>query len=118
MDRVQKNRYIILLAKLNRFVFPLLAAGIPALMWFLRGGNLNLTLGISMMIFGGYNLYGFGRFRHIYCAWQMVKREPLTPDHIEWDRVPKSDGVWVPMFFVGIGIVNLILAWLCYDIWI
>ena len=65
----------------------------------------------SEFIFLGLYLYvGYrARWRHIYCFYQDVNREAMTPDHCAWDTLEKKDVVGLPIVLILLGIIVIII---------
>ena len=108
-----KKKKIIFLANCNRFVFPLAAFLIPALLTRFSGrgmGIMLLYLGISLVIFSAYNIIGaLLKWKHIYCALQSMTRKKMTPDNIEWYEFGFADKYGAPLIFTALYIAMLIL---------
>ena len=80
------------LAIINRYVFPVVAVFGPVLLAKLLKWDLLIPLGIGCYVFGAYQLLGYkSRWDHIYCSIQLFKRQRMTPNEINWDRISKFD---------------------------
>ena len=99
------------LALLNRYVFPVAAVLAPALIcWFLKI-DLLIPMGIGCYVFGAYQLIGYKRrWDHIYCSIQIFKKQPMTPENIQWDRISKFDATALPIAFVILGTFALLFG--------
>lgn len=105
MTKVEK------LALLNRYVFPVAAVLGPALVCWLMKVNVLIPMGIGCYVFGTYQLIGYkNRWDHIYCSIQLFRKEPMTPENIQWDRVRKLDATALPIAFVLLGTFALLFG--------
>ena len=105
MTRVEK------LAILNRYVFPVVAVFGPVLLAKLLKWDLLIPLGIGCYVFGAYQLLGYkSRWDHIYCSIQLFKRQRMTPNEINWDRISKFDATALPIAFVILGTFALLFG--------
>lgn len=51
-----------------------------------------LLYGCAFLAYGLYDIIGYKcKWRHIYCSYQNANRRKMTPNHIHWDEVKKSD---------------------------
>ena len=99
------------LAILNRYVFPVVAVFGPVLLAKLLKWNLLIPLGIGCYVFGAYQLLGYkSRWDHIYCSIQLFKRQRMTPNEINWDRISKFDATALPIAFVILGTFALLFG--------
>ena len=99
------------LAILNRYVFPVVAVFCPVLLAKLLKWDLLIPLGIGCYVFGAYQLLGYkSRWDHIYCSIQLFKRQRMTPNEINWDRISKFDATALPIAFVILGTFALLFG--------
>ena len=99
------------LAILNRYVFPVVAVFGPVLLAKLLKWDLLIPLGIGCYVFGAYQLLGYkSRWDHIYCSIQLFKRQRMTPNEINWDRISKFDATALPIAFVILGTFALLFS--------
>ena len=99
------------LAILNRYVFPVVAVFGPVLLAKLLKWDLLIPLGIGCYVFGAYQLLGYkSRWDHIYCSIQLFKRQRMTPNEINWDRISKIDATALPIAFVILGTFALLFG--------
>ena len=99
------------LAILNRYVFPVVAVFGPVLLAKLLRWDLLIPLGIGCYVFGAYQLLGYkSRWDHIYCSIQLFKRQRMTPNEINWDRISKFDATALPIAFVILGTFALLFG--------
>lgn len=98
---------IILLAYLHRYVFPLVMFIVPAFLLGLLGMGLGLiSIGLLEMI--GYHC----RWKHVYCAWQDAKHEPMTPGDIRWHRISKWERYGDPAILIVLGLIAVIFQFI------
>ena len=99
------------LAILNRYVFPVVAVFGPVLLAKMLKWDLLIPLGIGCYVFGAYQLLGYkSRWDHIYCSIQLFKRQRMTPNEINWDRISKFDATALPIAFVILGTFALLFG--------
>lgn len=105
MTKVEK------LAVINRYVFPVVAVFGPVLLARLLNWDLLIALGVGCYVFGAYQLIGYrSRWDHIYCSIQLFKRQRMTPENIQWDRISKFDATALPIAFVILGTFALLFG--------
>ena len=105
MTKVEK------LALLNRYVFPIVAIIGPMLLAWLLKWDVLIPLGIGCYVFGAYQLIGYkNRWDHIYCSIQLFKKQRMTPENIQWDRVRAFDATALPIAFVILGTFALLFG--------
>ena len=110
VNRVKRRSQIIFLAYVHRYLCPVLVIVLPVL---LGGPYTLLIMGIGCLIFALYSLIGYRlRWKHIYCSYQKVNRQKMTPDNVSWGRIKKSDAYGTPAMFAVMGV----LAIVCYFI--
>lgn len=106
-NKSSSNFLIILLAYANRYVYPV------AIIWLaIVSGKeiMPLVMGIGMIVYGIYNLFGYiFRWIHFYCSYQNICHRKMTPDNIDWSIVEKKDAYGVPAIFCFLGIVMIII---------
>ena len=109
INRTQRRRFgIILLAYLHRYVYPLLAVVLPLLAE--SKMNAVLYMGIAFILLALYDFLGFKlRWKHIFCSYQNAYHKKMTPDHINWNSIKKSDAYGIPLLMGGLGITMMIL---------
>lgn len=67
-----------------------------------------LRIGISFFLYALYSLIGYiFRWKHIYCSYQNACHKKMTPDHIIWGNVKKSDAYGIPIIFGILGIMMI-----------
>lgn len=104
MKHKQKNAIIKTCALLYRYVFPLAICIVPFLISKLFYENTRygfcLWFGIMSILFATYSLIGYlCKWKHIFCAFQNSSHQKMTPDHINWSKVEKSDAYGIPAIF-------------------
>lgn len=102
-----KKRHIVIctLACFHRYLFP--ACIIVFAFCFGREYAI-LRMGIGFLVFALYSLLGYIlRWKHIYCSYQNAYRQKMTPDHIVWSKVKKTDAYGSPLIFgvLGLGMI-------------
>lgn len=112
INRTQRRRFgIILLAYLHRYAYPLLAVILPLLTQ--SKMNAVLYMGIAFILLALYDFLGFKfRWIHIFCSYQNAYHKRMTPDHINWNSIKKSDAYGIPLLMVGLG-MTMIILYLC-----
>ncbi len=104
---LRQDKLVIALAWVNIFVLPILVVVVP----FLFGDTQRLALGIGCLIYAVYEWIGsICKWKHFYCSYQNMRREPMTPDHIEWDKVNKITLYIPPFIWTMAGIILCLLA--------
>lgn len=99
------------IAIVNRYVFPVVAVFGPVLLAHLLKWDLLIALGIGCYVFGAYQLVGYkNRWDHIYCSIQLFKKQRMTPENIQWDRISKFDATALPIAFVVLGTFALLFG--------
>ena len=92
----------------------ILSGGILATLGDQSNRLLLLILGVGLVVVAVHYFLGYvSEWKHIFCMYQDIAHEPMTPDRINWSSLKNSkrkrDSILVPMIFMGLGIV-LILA--------
>ena len=67
-----------------------------------------LRCGLGFVLFAMYSLIGYVlQWKHIYCSYQNANRQAMTPNHIVWSNVKKTDAYGCPVIFgvLGLGMV-------------
>lgn len=67
-----------------------------------------LRMGLGFLLFAVYSLLGYIlRWKHIYCSYQNAYRQTMTPNHIVWSKIRKTDAYGCPAIFgvLGLGMV-------------
>lgn len=57
----------------------------------------------------GYKL----KWKHIYCSHQNAHRKDMTPHHICWTHIKKSEAYGVPLIFLVMGVALFAVMMLC-----
>ena len=83
---------------------PLLAAGLLYRSGLLsRKYALFAAAGLCVLEFL-YYLAGFScRWRHMYCVWQNISHQKMTPNKIDWRKVDRKDITSIPFLFLLLG---------------
>ena len=70
-----------------------------------------LLLGIGFVVMATHYFLGYLLgWKHIYCMYQDMAHQPMTPDHINWKSVNKRDHIPVPIIFLVLGIALILYA--------
>ena len=115
MSRKQHTRpasatRIRLLAYAHRYLFPVLAVLLPVLLARSKTQAL-LGMGIGLTFYGVYTLLGYLlRWKHIYCSWQDVAHQKMTPGNIQWKNVRKTDAYGLPAVCITFGLLVAIVS--------
>lgn len=109
--RSSRDFTIILLAYAHRYVYPILIVALPMLY---GKENMLLAMGIGCILFAIYDLIGYiRRWKHIYCSFQNAYHQKMTPSHIVWSKVKKTDAYGIPAIFGFLGIAMIIIHFFC-----
>lgn len=85
----RRNTAIMIAAYTHRYIFPICAVVAP-LCW--AKTSFFLGFGASFSFLALYDIIGYQlRWKHIYCSYQNAHRQKMTPDHIIWSNIKKSD---------------------------
>ena len=99
------------LALLNRYVFPIVAILGPIAVCLLLKKDILIPLGIGCWIFSTYQLIGYKqRWDHIYCSIQLFKKQPMTPNVINWDSVTRFQATALPIAILLLGTFALLFG--------
>lgn len=115
MSRKQHTRpasatRIRLLAYAHRYAFPVLAVILPVLLARSKTQAL-LGMGIGLTFYGVYTLIGYQlRWRHIYCSWQDISHQKMTPGSIQWKNVRKADLYGLSAVCIGFGLLVVVVS--------
>ena len=115
MSRKQHTRpasatHIRLLAYAHRYAFPVLAILLPVLLARSKTQAL-LGMGIGLTFYGVYTLLGYRlRWKHIYCSWQDVAHQKMTPANIQWKNVRKVDLYGLSAVCIGFGLLVVVVS--------
>ena len=102
-----RNSRVILLAYTHRYVYPILAVALPML---LEKQYILLAMGIGFLLIALYDLVGYCcRWKHIYCSYQNAHHQKMTPNHILWSNVKKTDAFGSSAIFGFLGTVMIIM---------
>lgn len=97
---------VIFLALFHRYICPLLPFWLPIPLrtifpfW--------LSLGILWLFYALYTWIGYQRrWKHLYCSYQNAYHREMTPEHIRWNDIKKSDVYSVTILFGLFGLLAL-----------
>ena len=69
-----------------------------------------LRMGIGVLVYALYSLTGYiFRWTHISCSYQNAYHQEMTPDHIVWNKIKKTDAYGIPVIFGILGIAAIIV---------
>lgn len=106
LNRKARHRRIVALALIHRYLEPVLVVYLPLI---LGGKNMLLWMGILCILLAAHDFVGYKlQWKHIFCSYQNAYRKKMTPDHICWCQVKKSDAYGLPIVFGVIGIACLV----------
>ena len=104
--RYYRMMSIEILAFAYRYVYPILIMLSPI---FAREYSF-LVMGIECLIYAAYTVIGYQcRWKHIFCAWQLLHRQSMTPNDIRWHMIKKSDIYSLFAVFDVMGIGGIIV---------
>lgn len=107
----QRNKRIIFLAYVHRYLFPVLIV-LPPLA-FGRQYTL-LAMGIGCILFAAYTLIGYLlHWKHLFCSYQNACHKQMTPDRINWNQTKKADAYGMPVIFGVMGLAMLLCHIFC-----
>ena len=73
-----------------------------------------LIVGLCSIAASLWSLVGYKlKWRHIYCSVQNTHRKDMTPHHICWSHIKKSEAYGVPLLFLTLGVALLVVTILC-----
>ena len=110
-----ERKKIIFLAYFGNFIFPalLVLASLLSKVISKNDETILLCLSISLLLMAAYNMIGYWfRWKHIYCIYQLSKRQKLTPENIQWDEMSFGDIYGIPIVFSVVGLIGIF----CYFI--
>ncbi len=105
-----RNALVIALAYWHRYIFVVLIILVPC---FLADDEPDflLGLGIGCILYAAYSLVGYlFRWKHIYCSYQNAYHQKMTPLHIKWHKMKKTDAYGIPILFGILGIACVLVA--------
>lgn len=93
-----------------RYIVPFIMVIIPILFSSVLGGikPALVIVGICFLLYAGYLLLGyFRKWTHIFCYYQSLDRQPLTPDKVDWSKLRAGDVFIMPALhaLVGVGVL-------------
>ena len=105
LNKRAASNWIIFLAYFHRYGW--IAVVFPC--WLLT--NKAFILAIGLIAYALWSLAGYlFRWKHIYCSYQNAYKIKMTPDHVDWDRIKKSDAWGLPLVFGCLGLAMLLYA--------
>ena len=104
--RYYRTMTIEILAFAYRYVYLILIMLLPI---FAREYSL-LAMGIGLLLYAAYRVIGYRcRWKHIFCAWQLLHRQSMTPNDIRWHMIKKSDVYSLFAIETIIGVVSTMI---------
>lgn len=62
-------------------------------------------IGIGLLVYAAYLLLGyFLKWTHIFCYYQNMARQPLTPDEVDWSTLRPGDVYIIPGLYAALGV--------------
>lgn len=111
MKKDYRNTVTVLLAYAHRYLY------LPLIIFvsYLAGKDaMLLYMGIGALLFAVYSFIGFKwRWKHIFCSFQNTYHQKMTPNHIDWDSIKKTDGYGVPIIFGILGLALILCHLFC-----
>ena len=112
MSEQEQNR-IKLAAWLLRYPIPYLLI-IQGFLWALAFHSkkaMVIGMGVGIICYGLYMLIGFHlKWCHVFCWWQNVAHQKMTPDHCNWNNINRSEGYGLPFFLITFGVVITVVG--------
>ena len=112
-ERTKKR--IKLMAALIRYPIPVMII-FQGLLWgwvFRSTRAVTVSMGVGFICFGIYEIIGYRlKFRHIFCANQNMHHRKMTPEHCEWESIPKSECYGLPAIEIIIGVAIIVIGFL------
>ena len=101
----EHDKSIIALAYFHRYGF----FAVMLLCLFLP--NKLTIIGIALCVYATYTLFGYlFRWKHIYCSYQNAYHQKMTPNHINWKVIKRSDVYGVSAIFFVLGVALMIFS--------
>ena len=93
-----------------RYIIPFVMVFVPILFSSALGGikPALVIIGVLFLLYAGFLLLGyFKKWTHIFCYYQSLDRQPLTPDKVDWSKLRPGDVFIMPALhaLVGIGVL-------------
>ena len=103
---------VILLAYIHRYLFPIALGILPLLIAKIIGEDYLFELwGCAFLIYALYDIIGYKcKWRHIYCSYQNSSRQKMTPNHVHWDNVKKTDIYGMSALMGCFGVILIIVS--------
>ena len=96
---------ILWMANIHRYLYlPVLV--LVSLIW---KSNTLLCMGAGFLLFAVYTFIGFKcRWTHIYCSFQSMQKQRMTPGNVNWNTILLSTVYKMPTAFGILGLVMVI----------
>jgi hypothetical protein len=96
---------IIVLAYFHRYGF------FAVILFFLFLQSRLAVIGIALIVYATYTLFGYlFRWKHIYCSYQNMYHQKMTPNHVNWKDIQKRDVYGVSAIFFVFGVALMIVS--------
>ena len=101
---------VIALAYFHRYGWIAIMAGLI----FILPKHALLIVSLCFITTSLWSLIGYKlKWKHIYCSFQNTHRKNMTPYHICWSHIKKSEAYGVPLLFLTLGVALLGVMILC-----
>ena len=105
-----KEKRIIALAYFHRYGWIAIMTG----MIFLIPQYTLLIVGFCFIATSLWSLIGYKlKWKHIYCSHQNAHRKDMTPHHICWTHIKKSEAYGAPVISLVVGVALFVVIMLC-----
>lgn len=106
------SNVVMLLAYMHRYLFPIALGILPMLIAEVIGEDYLFELwGCAFLIYALYDIIGYKcKWRHIYCSYQNSSHQRMTPNHVHWDDVKKSDIYGMSALMGCFGVILIIVS--------
>ena len=110
--RNYNSSIVMLLAYMHRYLFPIALGIVPVLIAGIIGEDYLFVLwGCALLLHALYDIIGYKyRWRHIYCSYQNSSRQKMTPNHVHWDNVKKSDIYGMSALMGCFGVILILVS--------
>ena len=110
--RNYNSSIVLLLAYMHRYLFPIAVGILPLLIARTIGMDYLFVLwGCAFILYASYDIIVYKcRWRHIYCSYQNASRRKMTPDHVHWDEIKKSDIYGMSAIWGCFGVISIIVS--------
>ncbi len=100
---------VIMLAYFHRYGWIAIMTGL----FFILPKYALLIVSLCFIITSLWSLVGYKlKWRHIYCSFQNAHRKDMTPHHICWSHIKKSEAYGEPLIFFVLGVTLFVVMML------